>query len=109
MPLSEREERILAEIERRLAEEDPRFVRRPRRSMFAGAVWRLRAAVLLGLTGVVLVALLTFDPALGALGLSDDEARSSLRFGLLRTTTEAEVDYLVERLVAVVGALRRQR
>ena len=70
MPLSEREERILAEIERRLAEEDPRFVRRPRRSMFAGAVWRLRAAVLLGLTGVVLVALLTFDPALGALGLA---------------------------------------
>ncbi len=46
---------------------------------------------------------------LRALGLSDDEARSSLRFGLLRTTTEAEVDYLVERLVAVVGALRRQR
>lgn len=46
---------------------------------------------------------------LRALGLSDDEVRSSLRFGLLRTATEADVDYLVGRLVQVVGALRRQR
>lgn len=70
MPLSEREERILAEIERQLAADDPRFVRRPRRAVFSRAVWRLRAAVLLGVTGVVLVAMLTFDPLLGALGLA---------------------------------------
>jgi hypothetical protein len=70
MPLSEREERILAEIERNLAAEDPRFGRRRRRLPFGRAVWRLRAAVALGLVGIVLVALLTFDPVLGALGLA---------------------------------------
>jgi hypothetical protein len=32
MPLSEHEERILAEIERRLSEDDPRFVERARRT-----------------------------------------------------------------------------
>lgn len=44
---------------------------------------------------------------LRALGLSEDEAKSSLRFGLLRTSTDDEVDYLVRRLVDVVAALRR--
>lgn len=46
---------------------------------------------------------------LRALGLSDTEARSSLRFGLIRTTTEAEVDDLAERLTGAVAALRAQR
>jgi cysteine desulfurase len=41
-----------------------------------------------------------------ALGLSELDARSSLRFGLLRTTTEAEVDELAERVIALVTALR---
>jgi len=44
-----------------------------------------------------------------ALGLSEAEALSSLRFGLLRTTTEAEVDDLADRVVAVVTALRAGR
>jgi cysteine desulfurase len=44
-----------------------------------------------------------------ALGLSEAEARSSLRFGLLRTTTETEVDDLASRLIALVSALRAQR
>jgi hypothetical protein len=70
MPLSEPEERSFAEIERQLAAEDPRFARRSRRTLRARAAWRLRAAVALGLLGVVLVALLTFDPVLGALGLA---------------------------------------
>ena len=35
-----------------------------------------------------------------ALGLDEASARSSLRFGLLRTTTEAEVDDLAERVIA---------
>jgi cysteine desulfurase len=44
-----------------------------------------------------------------ALGLSEAQARSSLRFGLLRTTTDVEVDTLAERVTATVGALRAQR
>ncbi len=44
-----------------------------------------------------------------ALGLTEIEARSSLRFGLLRTTTETEVDALAERVAGAVGGLRRSR
>jgi cysteine desulfurase len=44
-----------------------------------------------------------------ALGLTDEEATSSLRIGLLRTATEAEVDYLAARLIALVPALRAER
>jgi cysteine sulfinate desulfinase/cysteine desulfurase-like protein len=46
---------------------------------------------------------------LTALGLSEAQARSSLRFGLLRTTTEAEVDDLAERVIELVAALRAGR
>jgi cysteine desulfurase len=46
---------------------------------------------------------------LRALGLSDDEAKGSLRFGLLRTTTEDEIDHVIARLAAVVPALRAGR
>ena len=42
-----------------------------------------------------------------ALGLTEAQARSSLRFGLLRTTTEAEVDRVADRVIEVVQALRR--
>ena len=44
-----------------------------------------------------------------ALGLDEATAKSSLRFGLLRTTTEAEVETLADRLVTAVTALRQQR
>jgi cysteine desulfurase len=46
---------------------------------------------------------------LRALGLSEDEARSSLRIGLLRTATEADVDHIVARLTELVPALRAER
>ena len=36
-------------------------------------------------------------------------AHSSLRFGIGRFTTEAEVDYVVEKIVAVVERLREMR
>ncbi len=57
MPLSEHEERILAEIERQLAADDPRFAARSRRGpgspCRAGrARLRLRLAVGLGMVGV---------------------------------------------------------
>ena len=44
-----------------------------------------------------------------ALGLDEVEARSSLRFGLLRTTTEPEVEDLADRVIALVSTLRARR
>ena len=41
-----------------------------------------------------------------ALGLTEDEARASLRFGLSRFTTEAEIDEAAKRIVAGVVRLR---
>lgn len=41
-----------------------------------------------------------------ALGLSDDEARSSLRFGLSRFTTTADIDAAATRVAAGVAELR---
>jgi len=43
---------------------------------------------------------------LKALGAGDDMAHSSIRFGLGRWTTEEEVDYVVDKLTAVVRRLR---
>ncbi|KAF9792848.1 cysteine desulfurase NFS1 [Thelephora terrestris] len=43
---------------------------------------------------------------LRALGAAEDMAHSSLRFGLGRFTTEAEIDFVVEKLVATVQKLR---
>jgi len=43
---------------------------------------------------------------LRALGLSEDAARGSVRFGLGRFNTEQEVDYVAERVVAAAGKLR---
>jgi cysteine desulfurase len=46
---------------------------------------------------------------LSALGLDGDLARASLRFGLGRWTTEAEVDYVAEKMASVVQKLRQMR
>ncbi|CAL1705718.1 unnamed protein product [Somion occarium] len=43
---------------------------------------------------------------LRALGAAEDMAHSSLRFGMGRFTTEAEIDYVVEKIVATVQKLR---
>jgi cysteine desulfurase len=43
---------------------------------------------------------------LKALGMSDEQARSSIRFGLGRFTTKEEIDRVVDKLEIVVSRLR---
>lgn len=69
MPLSEHEEQILAEIERRLSEDDPRFVQRARRTTPTDVRGRrLRLAALGFVLGFVCLLGLTFHIGFGFAG-----------------------------------------
>ena len=70
MPLSEHEERILAEIERQLAHDDPRFVARARRSPRSSRAWRLPVAVATFVLGFACLLGLVVHIAFGAVGIS---------------------------------------
>ncbi len=59
MALSEHEENVLAEIERQLAAEDPRFAAKARRGPRSlSRTLRLRLAILSAIVGVLLLAML---------------------------------------------------
>jgi cysteine desulfurase len=45
---------------------------------------------------------------LKAIGLSDERADASLRFGLCRNTTREEIDYAIDRIAGIVTGLRRR-
>lgn len=60
MPLSEHEENVLAEIERQLAAEDPRFAARGRRRFGFTRDGQFRFGIGLALAGVIAVLALAF-------------------------------------------------
>jgi cysteine desulfurase len=73
------------------------------------------AALMAALKGVALSsgsactsAIVESSHVLRAIGLSDEDARASLRFGLGRFNTEAEIDSVIDATVAAVTDLRRQ-
>jgi hypothetical protein len=63
MPLSEHEENVLAEIERQLAAEDPRFASRTRRRFGVSRTNRRTLAAVLGAVGVIAIVMLGFLPS----------------------------------------------
>lgn len=100
MPLSEHEERVLAEIERRLAEDDPRFVaraeRRSRGATSSGLTPRrgLLAGILGTILGIICVVLLTIHVAFGIVGFLLLLGSLALVVGALRQRGVPDVEVL---------------
>ena len=69
MPLSDHEQRILEEIERRLAEEDPKLVEQVGRTdLYTHLARRIRLAALAFVVGFLLILLFVVSPWIAALG-----------------------------------------
>jgi Protein of unknown function (DUF3040) len=71
MPLSEHEQRILAEIERRLLEDDPKFAQQVSSSFKAHLARRMKLAVLGFVAGILVVlsgVVVTQNPVLALVG-----------------------------------------
>ena len=72
MPLSEHEQRILEEIEKRLAEEDPRLVEQVGRTdLYTHLARRIRIAALVFFVGLLLLLLFVVSPWAAAIGFVD--------------------------------------
>lgn len=69
MPLSDHEQQILAEIERRLAEEDPRLVEQVGRTdLYTHLARRVRIAALVFLAGALMLGCVIWSLAVAAMG-----------------------------------------
>lgn len=69
MPLSEHEQRILEEIERRLAEEDPKLVEQVGNTdLYTHVARRIRLATIMFVVGCVLLLLFVVNPWIAAAG-----------------------------------------
>lgn len=95
MPLSEREQRLLAQMEAALSAEDPKLV-----STFSGKVHRPRpiAAIALVVVGIVLLftGLIAQLPPVGILGFLTALTGTYLGINALRRTTPAGLLHRIE-------------
>ena len=108
MPLSEHEERILAEIERRLHEEDPRFVRRTRRATTRDPLGpRVGLAIAGFAVGLVCLFFLTFHLAFGVVGFALMFASVVAGVSALRGNDDDSA--LADRVRRVFGGSRTDR
>ena len=74
MPLSEHEQRILDEIERRLAEDDPKLVEQVGRTdLYTHLARRIRLAAIAFVLGVALLLLFVVTPWFAAAGFVTDD------------------------------------
>ncbi len=98
MPLSEHEERVLAEMERRLVAEDPRFVARTERAVqradraghpLTSTTRRIRRATIGIVVGLACLLGLTFHIAFGIAGFALLLAAITDLVGALRIRREA--------------------
>jgi DUF3040 family protein len=85
MPLSEHEQRILEEIEKRLAEEDPRLVQSVTRASVTGhALRRVRWGITGFAVGFILLMLFLLTPWLAVVGFAIMLASSLLVYHYLK-------------------------
>ena len=86
MPLSEHEQRILEEIERRLAEDDPKLVEQVGRTdLYTHLARRIRLSAVAFLVGFVLLLLFVFSRWIAAVGFLDDDRLGAADLPLPRT------------------------
>jgi hypothetical protein len=106
MPLSPDEQRILDEIEQRLAEEDPRLVETvSRASLSAHLTSRIRWSVIAFLVGFVMLMLFPVELWLGALGFCVMLASALLIYRYLKQLTREQVRALQQSGRFSVAAL----